>query len=134
MAQYTGKDLYVSFDGQVVGARFRSLKTKEEIDLKDQSAGSDVAKTYLNALEDGDAQLEFLDVAGGTAATALWQVCDKGAEGDLIWAPEGTASGKPKHTVNAIVKTREREFPYDDVVSGTITFQFSGAVSDSAYA
>lgn len=133
MAQYTGSALVVQFKGIVLSTRYRKLNTKEEKDLDDQSAGADVAKTYLTTLEDGDAKLEFLDVAGGTAAAALWNTCDKGAEGTLEWGPEGTANAKPRHYVNAIVKTRERDFPYDKTVEGTITYQFSGVVTDSAY-
>ena len=133
MAQYTGSALYLAFKGTVISTRYRSLKTKEEIDLEDQSAGNDVAKTYLATLEDGDASLDFLDVAGGTAATALWNLCDKGAEGTLEWGNEGTATGKPRHYVNAIVKDREKTEDYDKPVEGTITFQFSGVVTDTAY-
>ncbi len=133
MAQYTGKDLYLAFKGTAIHARFRQFSTNEDVDLVDQSAGADVAKTYLTRLEDGDAELEFLDQAGGTAATALWNLCDKGAEGTLEWGPEGTATNKPRHYVNAIVKNRNREFPYDDVVKGKIPFQFSGVLTDTAY-
>jgi len=130
MAQYTGKNLAITFAATTISTRFRKLTVKEDKDLVDQSAGNDVAKTYLTALEDGDASLEFLDVTDGTAATALWNLCDKGVEGSLIWMPEGTAVNDPKHTVNAIVKSRERDFPYDDVVEGKIVFQFSGVVTD----
>jgi len=131
MAQYTGSALVVAFKGTTVSGRQRTLDTGEEMDLVDQSAGSDVAKTYLSTLEDGDAKLEVLDQRDGTAATALWNLCDKGAEGTLQFQPEGTATNKPKHFVNAIVKKRDREFPYDDVVKATITFQFSGVVTDT---
>ncbi len=131
MAQYTGSALVVSFKGTAISGRFTSFSTNEEIDLKDQSAGADTAKTYLAALEDGDAKLEVLNERDGTAATALWNLCDKGAEGTLQWQPEGTATGDTKHWVNAIVKSRGREFPFDDVVKATIDFQFSGAVTDT---
>ncbi len=131
MAKYTGKNLVVSFKGTEISGEFRRLTTKESIGLVDQSAGNDVAKTYLTELEDGDAQLEVLDQADGTAALALWNLCDKGAEGTLQWQPEGTATNDPKHWVNAIVRGRDREFPYNDTVKATITFQFSGVVTDT---
>lgn len=131
MAQYTGKDLYITFKGTVVTARFQVFTDKEDIDLEDQSAGNDIAKTYLTALEDGDAKLEVLNERDGTAATAVWNLLDKGAEGTLDWQPEGTAINKPRHWVNAIVKSREREFPYNKVVKATFTFQFSGVVTDT---
>lgn len=131
MAQYTGSALVVKFKGTTISGRQRTLTAKEEIGLVDQSAGADVAKTYLTELEDGDAKLEVLDQRDGTAATALWNLCDKGAEGTLDWQPEGAGSNDPRHYVNAIVKNREREFPYNDVVKATITFQFSGVVTDT---
>jgi len=131
MAQYTGKDLVVTFKGTTVSARFRVFTAGEEVDLEDQSAGNDVAKSYLTTLEDGDAKLELLDQRDGTAATAMWNLMDKGAEGTLQWQPEGTATNDPKHYVNAIVKKREREFPYEKVVKATFTFQFSGTTTDT---
>lgn len=133
MAEYTGNDLYLSFKGTAIHADFREFSASEEIDLVDASAGADVAKTYLTALEDGTASLTLLDQTGGTAATAMWQLMDKGTSGTLIWAPEGTATGKPKHTVVAIVSSRERKVPYDDVVELTFEFQFSGVVADAVY-
>lgn len=133
MAEYTGKNLYVEFASTNVSGDQRTLTASEEMDLVDASAGADVAKSYLTALEDGTAKYEVLDQTGGTAASALWQVLDKGATGTLIWAPEGTATNKPKHAVLAFVKSREREMPYDDVVVLNFEFQFSGVVTDSAY-
>lgn len=133
MAEYTGKDLYLSFAGTTIHADFREFTASEEIDLVDASAGADVAKTYLTALEDGTASLTLLDQTGGTAATAMWQLMDKGVSGTLIWAPEGTVATKPKHSVVAIVSSRERSIPYDDVVELTFEFQFSGVVSDTTY-
>lgn len=133
MAQYTGSALSVSFKGTVISTRFVSFEPSEEVELADQTAGADTNKTYLTTLKDGEASLEVLDVAGGTAATALWNLCVLGAEGTLQWGPEGTASNKPKHWANAIVKSREKSMPYEDVVKATITFQFSGAVTDTTF-
>lgn len=132
MAQYTGSALIVMFKGTAISARYQSFSTNEEVDLKDQSAGADVARTYLKSLEDGDAKLEVLNEADGTAASAVWLLCDKGEEGTLQWQPQGTATGKPKQWVNAIVKSRARDFPFDDVVKASIAFQFSGVVTDTA--
>lgn len=133
MAQYTGSALVVQFKGTIVSTRYKSFKTKEDIDLSDQSAGADTNKTYLTALKDGDAALNALDVAGGTAATAVYNLCVPGAEGTLEWAPEGTATGKPRHYVNALAKKREKNHPFDDVVELDVDFQYSGAVTDTVY-
>lgn len=134
MAEYTGTALYAAFKGTAISTDFRTLTTSEEMDVVDASAGADVAKSYLTALEDGTATLELLDQTGGTAATAMWNLMDKGASGTLEWAPEGTATNKPRHYVaTAIVTSRERETPYDDVVALTFEFQFSSVVVDTAY-
>ena len=133
MAEYTGTAMYMTFAGTVISTDFRTFKTSESIDLVDASAGADVAKTYVNALEDGTASLELVDQTGGTAATAMWQLMDKGASGTLIWAPEGTATGKPKHTVVAIVSSRDRNTPYNDLAVLSFEFQFNGVVSDTVY-
>lgn len=133
MTQYTGSALVVTFAGTVISTRQRSLKTKAESDLAEQTAGNDTVKSYLPTLKDGDAELEVLDVTGGTAATDVYNLCAPGTSGTLIWQPEGTATGKPKHTVaTAIVKSRETEYPYSDVVKMTIAFQFSAAQADAS--
>jgi len=133
MAEYVGKNLYVAFKGTVLQADFRTFSDDESMDMVDTSAGVDVAKTYLTTLEDGTATLELVDQTGGTATTAAWNLCDKGAEGTLEWGPEGTASTKPRHYVNAIVKGRKANYPYADIVTLTVDFQFSGVVTDTAY-
>jgi hypothetical protein len=130
MAEYTGKNTYVKFGSTVLSTRYRSFEQNEEVGLVDHSAGADVPRTYLTTLEDGTATLETLAEAAGTA---LWNAVDKGTEGTLEFGPEGTASGKPKHTVNAIVKSRRRSHVFEDVVKINVEFQFSGVVVDSAY-
>lgn len=133
MAQYTGGALVVTFKGTSIATRFKSFKSKAETDLAEQTAGNDTNKSYLPTDMDGDAELEVLDVAGGTAATDDYNLCAPQASGTLVWQPEGTATGKPKHTVaSAIVKSRELEYPRADVVKMTISFQFSAAQADSS--
>lgn len=131
MAEYTGSGMYAKFGSTVLSTRYKSFENSEEVGLVDHSAGADTARTYLKTLEDGTATLELLAEAGGSA---LWTAVDIGTEGTLEWAEEGTASTKQKHTANSIVKNRRRTTVHDDVVKLTIEFQFSGAVTDSAYA
>lgn len=133
MPEYTGSAAYLAFKGTAINADYRTFESTEEIDLVDASAGADVAKTYLVALEDGSATLTLVDQTGGTAATAMWQLMDKGASGTLEWGPEGTATNKPRHYVNAIVGNRARTMPYDNVIELSFEFQFSGVVTDTAY-
>lgn len=130
MADFTGKDLYAKFGSTVLSSRFKSFESSEEMGLVDDSAGADTARSYLTTLEDGTATLELLAERAGTAQ---WAACDKGASGTLEWGDEGTASGKPKHTVPAIVKSRKRTVVHDDIVKLNFEFQFNGTVLDATY-
>ena len=47
--------------------------------------------------------------------------------GTLWWYPSGTASGSVSHYAPAFVSSRGKEFPYDDVVTITIGFQFTSS-------
>jgi hypothetical protein len=135
MAEYTGSSLYLTFGTTVLNAEYRKFSVEESIGLKDASAGGDTARTYLTELTDGKATYEATDQTGTTTVggSATWTALAKGTSGTLLWAPEGTASGKPKHTVVAIVKNRKRDIVYDDVTKISVEWQFSGAVTDAVY-
>jgi len=138
MGRYTGKDLYVQwiYSGGTVAlnADFRTLSTSEEADSAEKSAGADTHKSYIPTLTDSSAELEFLDVTGATGSTE-WAAVLPQNSGTLIWAPEGTTSTKPKHTVTDVfVTSRKRDMPFDDVVAVTVAFQFNVAPAQTAYA
>lgn len=130
MAGFTGSGLYVKFGGTVLDTDYRAFSEAEEIGLVDQSAGSDSARTYLTTLEDGTTTVTIVVQADNTST---WGAVAVGTEDTLEWGDEGTAAGKPKHEVNAIVQSREKSMEYADLVVADITFQFSGAVSDDTY-
>jgi hypothetical protein len=132
MAGYVGKDLYLSFDGTVLDTDFRSFNPSEEIGLVDQSAGADTGSTWLTTLITGTAAAAFVLQA---ADTATWGVLTPGSEGTLEWGEEGTASGKPRHYINAIVVSREKTIDYGDVVICNSTFRYSAqtGVTDTTY-
>jgi len=127
MAEYVGSGLYITFGGTVLHSDFRTFETEETVDLVDSSAGADVAKTYLKALEDGTASIELVDQTTGTLA---WAAIKKGSYGTLVWSPEGTASGKPKYQGLAYAQSRGRSQPYNDIAVLNASFQFSGTISD----
>ena len=133
MADMTGSALYVSFKGTAITADFREWEDSGEMGLADATAGADTFKTYLTTQLDGTAKFTGL-YQGGTASTDIYNLLAEGASGTLIIGVEGTASGKPKKTINtAIVKSRSRKVPYDDVVEVNAEFQFSAAQSDGTF-
>ena len=132
MTAYTGQNLYVVFGGTVLSADYRSFEPEEEIGLEDGSAGSDTARTYKTTLKDGKATYNGRSIAG-TAGTAKWVNIPVGAEGTLEWGPEGTATGKIKGSVNAIVSNRKMPNEYDQVAEWGWDWQYSGAITYSTY-
>lgn len=132
MAAYTGQNLYVAFGGTAVQADYRSFEPNEEIGVEDASAGSDAARTYKTTLKDGNASMTCRSISG-TAGTARWINFAVGAEGTLEWGPEGTATGKIKGSVNAILTQRSHPNEYDQVAEWSYEWQYSGAVTYSTY-
>lgn len=129
--RYTGQNLYAEFicaAGTIaLSGDQRSLTVDREVDVVDITAGSETDKSYLATLKDGTAEIEVLDQAS-VAATGLEAAMPEGTSGTLIYAPQGTASTKPKRGFAAIVQSLSVEYPYSDVVVYTISFQKSGTL------
>lgn len=130
MAGFTGSALYCAFDSVVLDTDYRSFGPNEEIGIVDQSAGADTARTYLTTLTDGTASITIVVQSDDTTT---WGAVAVGTEGTLEWGEEGTTAGNMKHTVNAIVTSRDKSIDYNDLVVADISFQYSGAVIDGTY-
>lgn len=130
MTAITGTALYCTFGGTVLDTDYRSFSHSEETGTVDGSAGSDANRTYLTTLKDGTASVSILIQAGDTST---WDAVAPQSSGTLEWAPEGTASTKPRHYAQAIVTSREMSMEYDDVAVGDVEFQLNGSVTDTTY-
>jgi hypothetical protein len=128
----TGTDTYLKFSSTVLSTNYRTFSISDQMGLVDQSAGSDTGSTYLTTLRDGSMSTTIKHKAGDTA---LWAALAPGTEATLEWGEEGTAAGKPKHTVNAIVANRQQSASYNDLIVVDLTFQFSSdaGVTDGTY-
>ncbi|NIN68415.1 MAG: hypothetical protein GTO63_27650 [Anaerolineae bacterium] len=135
----SGETLYLEWvdpSGTVVlDADYREFGPSEEVQLIDQSAGPDVARTYIPRLEDGAADLRMIwvDINNSPSGTLIWTRLDKASEGTLRWGEEGNTTGDPRHTVAAIVQSRDKTIPYDGEMEASFTFQFNGVPSDDVY-
>ena len=134
MAEYTGKDMHISWvysGGTVVlSSDYRTFGEAPTIGMVDASAGSDTYRTYLTTLKDGT--FEYAGVHQ-TAGTVLKAALAAGTYGTLIVGPEGTAVGKPKMTVPAIAMGPQMSYPYDGIVEISVTFQQNGAENNALY-
>ena len=134
--RYTGKDLDVQwvYSGGTVSlnADFKTLKTTEGTKAAERTAGADTHESFIPTIGTGKADHEMLDTTS-SVGTQVWAALAKKTEGTLIWSPQGTATGKPKSSVAAYVDSRDREFPFDDVVNIKVSFQFQEDVTDATW-
>lgn len=133
MTRYTGHDLAVSwiYSGGTVWLEddYRSLSVGEDVNDANSTAGNDTYAGHLPTYADASANLEMLGTTG--SGTVHWAKVAPRTEGTLTWYPEGTAATKPYHSAAAYIKSRNREYPYDNVVTVSINFQFNGAITDA---
>ena len=133
MTTFTGRNLYLVFKGVAIQSDYRSFEPSGEIKVEPASAGSDVPETYLTTLTNGKASLTMRSIAG-TAGTALWiTTLARGAEGTLEWGPEGTATGKLRNYVNAIVISKSDPQAYAGVTEWKVEWQYSGTQTETVY-
>ncbi len=115
-----GKNAYIAFGGTVLNTNFRTISTDDSMATVDQSAGLDAGITRLTTLRDANFSLDLKRPLGGTAN---WIDFVPGIQGTLEIGPEGTATGKPKMTVIAILQARSTPITYNDIVIDTLTFE-----------
>ena len=125
MARYVGRDLVVQWITTAgtynVSADFRTLESSEETESADASAGTGLHKFFIPTIKNTTLSYQFVDQTGGTAN---WNQFAPQTAGTLIWSPEGTTTGKPKHTATDVfVVNRNRTFPYDNVVEISVELQ-----------
>lgn len=130
MAELTGSALYLKFGSTVLNSDYRTFEQEETGGVVDASAGADTNRTYLTTLKDGTGRFEGVYQASGSA---VWTALAPTTSGTLEWGEEGTASGKTKHQVVALVTRRRKTHPYDNVIVIGADFQFNGAVTDTIY-
>jgi hypothetical protein len=136
MARITGHDLAVcwAYSGGSVWLEddYRSLSISEDVNDANSTAGNDTYAGHLPTYTDASADFEMLGTSG--SGTLHWNRIAPRTEGTIYWYPEGTASAKPYHYAAAYIQTRGRDYPYADVVSVTVGFQFQGTPTDTVVA
>lgn len=127
MSGYAGSQLYAAWvwsGGTVLlhNSGYRTMTTGPEMELYEQTAGSDAYKTYIIGVRDNQVEMGFVAQAGGTAFVAALR---DGVAGTLTVGPEGTASNTTKEVYPAFSMGLRRNQPYNNVVEYNVTFQLS---------
>lgn len=130
MAEYLGTNAYLIFGSTVLSGRYTSIDKSTSVALVDKAAGSDIHESFLAALKSGAYSVNFHKAAGDTATQNAVAV---GIEDTLIYAPEGTASGKPKHSAVAIVESLADALTFNGLAALSVSFKNQEAVTLSVY-
>lgn len=118
--RHSGKDLYISINGVVVNAEFRSISVVEFGKRADASAGFSRARTYITTLRSPEFIIEYFE-APESQNVELRTALALRTSVTLVYAPEGTDPGNPRYSCIATV-TDVRSSPYEhiDAVSATL--------------
>ena len=135
MARYAGTNLYITFKGTAVSTDYRELSITREMGDVEVTAGSDAAATYVNTYKKGSFKMKLMDQTDGTALSSYKNMMVEGASGTLIWGEEGTATGKPKHTIVIKVDSLEPSLTFDGEATLDISGKFNatGFVTDGVW-
>lgn len=133
MTRFTGHDLALlwAYTGGSVWleADFRSWDVKEDVSDANATAGNDTYADHLPTYADASADLQMVGTTN--SGTLHWTQLAPRTQGTVYWYPEGTAANLPKSYAPAYIKSRNRSYPYADVVTVAVTYQFQGAVTDT---
>jgi hypothetical protein len=135
MPSYSGAGLYANWiwsGGTIVmSADYRTMNYTPSVDLYEDTAGADTAKSYIAGVKSGQATFTGVDQSGTMVAwgTALME----GQSGTLIIGPEGTVAGKRKITIPAICQGAPVTWPYNNVCELNVTWQQNGARTEGIY-
>lgn len=123
--RFTGKPLVVKFRGITLTEHGRNFEITHEQEQADGTAGADDYRVFLNTVKNIGASMDILQ-SSGTAGSAVIAALQPGQEGTLEWAPEGTATGKPKWGFVGRVSNSSMSHPYDDVAMLAVEWTNAG--------
>lgn len=136
MAQYNGNDAYLSIDGTVMTSWFINVELTPSMESVETTAGSSTTHVErAEGLKDTSISLQIgYDAASASTQLPLVEV----GTHTVIYGPEGSTAGKPKHEQSFIfekaghavnVKKTHVIFAIDGVGAATpTTDMFSGGV------
>lgn len=130
MAFVHGKDTFISLNASDISAFCNTSTFTRTADSHDVTTYGNSDHVYVGGLGDGTASI------GGTydnGATGPRDVIEPliGTVVTLIRRPEGTGSGKPQDSVQALVTNYVETNPVAEMVTWSAELQLSGAVTST---
>lgn len=132
--RYTGKNLYMTIGGTVIGTDYKSVAVKESVNSAEATGGADAHEysipTY--AASSIDVEIFGLKKADGSYA-AIMSGTAKGSTAALVWGPEGNTASLPKFTATGYVESRDIDYKFDDAVGLKFTYKCTASIAESTW-
>lgn len=104
----------------------RTFTVQEQAQQIDVTVRGDSGRANLPDLPNITIQVGGLDTVAGSAGTPAWDTLTIGVRGTVEWGPEGTAAGRRKKALKAIIQNKQYESPYDGVQTWQLDFASDG--------
>ena len=132
MAFVHGKGTVHTIDGNDLSAYATSVTFSRTSDTHDVTTFGKNSKVYAAGLKDGTAKIEGVyDSTAGTGPGAALRPLIGAAAVTLVYKPEGTGTGKPIATVDALVNSYEESAPVADMITWSAELQLSDDIADT---
>lgn len=129
MAKVTGANFYLAFIHPGGTANFASLYREFEdgleLEVADVSSGADRMRTYAATLQKIEPSLS--GVWDDAMAAALKSAIVPGTSGTLVWGFGGSATGKPRAGIAAIVTQSSTKTTYDKETEFEVSWSNTGS-------
>jgi hypothetical protein len=122
-----GSGASIVFDGNTLHTDYQSAAFDRSLDTVENSAGNQTSKTYIPTLKDGTGQVTLAWAGTNAPSVAL------GDEGSFVYGPNGSTSGQPRRTVNAILNSVSIPVEFAGLTTQILGFQFNGDVTEDTY-
>lgn len=133
MAEYAGTASYVEwvYSGgtAVLSGNYRTASYSQNAETIDATAGSDTRAVKLPGIISGGFSVAGLMDTGGSVGNKAGTLFYAQQIGTIVYGPEGTAAGKLKITIPAVMLTFERNTAYNAAAEFSMTFDQSAAES-----
>lgn len=119
---------YLAADGYDISGKITEVTPKGEVDTEDVTAGANTEHVQ-KAAKLRDTSMSFSVAYIASAVPQYIYRIQPGARVNLVYGPEGTASGKPKHQQDVIIKSVDG--PKQDVGKTMMVFKADCEAADA---
>lgn len=131
MAFVHGKATAVTIDGDDLSAYSNNVAFNRSAATHDVTTFGKGSKVYAAGLKDGTGTISGVyDNTALVSPGAVLRPLVGAAAVELVYMPEGDGTGKPSATVDVLVTGYEETAPVADMVTWSVSLQFSDDIAD----